>query len=256
MGCQSEVFLEKNLTFSINTHDPGTAGAADAVSAPTYRVYETTTGTAILNGTMAKLDDTNTTGLYAATIACTAANGFENDKSYTIYVEATVLNTETSENKTGSISFGFRVFSMWNQSERTLTSSSTAPGQGIVASTWTAWRGDTLSRTFATIASDDSITKVQFTVKTKPESQEDSSAILAVDSVSGLLYLNGAAPAVAYTATFTIAGVLTVTAATMAQLSPHKYDYDVQVWRGSAVETIEDGTFTVSVDKSRATTPA
>ena len=59
----------------------------------------------------------------------------------------------------------------------------------------------------------------------------------------GLLRLNGTAPGT-YTATFTVAtGVLSVPAATMAQLDPRGYRYDVQVWRGAVVQTIERGGF-------------
>ena len=102
MGCQSEVKIGDNLTFSITTHDPDTGVLTDADSAPTWRLYEDETGTAIANGTMAKLDDTNTTGFYTELLACTAANGYENGKTYTVYVEATV------DSDKGGISYGFK----------------------------------------------------------------------------------------------------------------------------------------------------
>jgi hypothetical protein len=82
MGCQSKVFLESNLTFSICTHDPDTGVLTDASAVPTYRVYEDETAIPILTGDMAKLDDVNTTGFYTEQIACTAVNGFEINKSY------------------------------------------------------------------------------------------------------------------------------------------------------------------------------
>jgi hypothetical protein len=53
-------------------------------------VYEDETGTAILTGSMAKLDDANTTGHYSEQITLSAANGFEKGKSYNIYVTAAV----------------------------------------------------------------------------------------------------------------------------------------------------------------------
>jgi hypothetical protein len=90
MGCQSSVVLGNNLTFSVTTHDPDTGVLTDADAVPTYRVYEDDTATAILTGDMALLDTGNTTGFYAKKIACTAANGFEYGKSYTVYIEATV----------------------------------------------------------------------------------------------------------------------------------------------------------------------
>lgn len=103
MGCQSDVELGQNLTFSICTHDPDTGVLTDADSAPTYRVYEDETATPILTGSMAKLDDANTTGFYSEQIACTTANGFEVDKSYTVYIEATV------DSDKGGIAFSFKV---------------------------------------------------------------------------------------------------------------------------------------------------
>lgn len=82
--------IDDLLTFSITTHTAATGAITDADAAPAYRVYEDETGTAILTGTMAKLDDTNTTGHYSEQITLSAANGFENGKTYTIYITATV----------------------------------------------------------------------------------------------------------------------------------------------------------------------
>jgi len=245
MGCQTEVILGKNCTFSITTHDPDTGVLTDADSAPAYRVYEDETTTPILTGSMAKLDDANTTGFYTEKIACTAANGFEDGKSYTIYITATV------DSSVGGISFGFDIMTaIWSTSTRTLTSASTAPGTGLSAQEWTVIRGDTLSRTLSTISADATITKAQLTVKSS-NSQADSSAVLAIDSTSGLLYLNGESPG-AYTGTLVIAtGVLTVPAITMAQLAPGSYAYDIQVWRTAVVSTIEAGTFKILTDITR-----
>lgn len=103
MGCQSDVYLGNNLTFSICTHDPDTGVLTDADSAPAYRIYEDETATAILTGTMAKLDDSNTTGFYSELVACTTANGFEVGKSYNIYISATV------DSDTGGIAYSFTV---------------------------------------------------------------------------------------------------------------------------------------------------
>jgi hypothetical protein len=82
--------LSDNLTFTVNTHNATTGAAADADSVPAYRVYEDETTTPILTGTMAKLDDDNTTGFYSEQIALTAANGFEAGKSYSIRISAAV----------------------------------------------------------------------------------------------------------------------------------------------------------------------
>lgn len=102
MGCPSEVNIGDNLVFSVCTHDPDTGVLTDADAVPTYLVYEDETGTAILTGSMAKLDDANTTGFYTELIACTTGNGFEDGKSYTVYIEATV------DSDTGGISYGFK----------------------------------------------------------------------------------------------------------------------------------------------------
>lgn len=107
MGCPTEVTIGDNLTFSITTHDPDTGVVTDAGSAPSYRVYEDETPTAILTGSLAKLDDANTTGFYTETIACTAANGFESGKTYTVYIEATV------DSDKGAICYGFKAQAGW-----------------------------------------------------------------------------------------------------------------------------------------------
>jgi len=104
MGCQSAVEIGNNLTFSITTHDPDTGILTDADAAPIYRIYEDETAVPILTGTMAALDAINTTGFYTELIACTTANGFEDGRSYTIYIEATV------DADTGGISYGFTVY--------------------------------------------------------------------------------------------------------------------------------------------------
>lgn len=82
--------IDDTLTFSVNTHKVDTGVGTDADGVPTYRVYEDETGTAILNGSMAKLDDDNTVGFYSKQLTLSAANGFEAGKSYNIYITATV----------------------------------------------------------------------------------------------------------------------------------------------------------------------
>lgn len=90
------VIIDKSLTFYVNTHD-GVAGVIDADSVPSYRIYEDETGTPILTGSMAKLDDTNTVGYYSEAIACSAANGFEVGKSYCIRILATIDSVDYVE---------------------------------------------------------------------------------------------------------------------------------------------------------------
>lgn len=105
MGCPALCAIGDNLVFSVTTHDPDTGVLTDADSAPTYRIYEDETATAILTGSMSKLDDGNTTGFYTELIAATAANGFEDGKTYTIYIEATV------DGDTGGMAYAFKAYS-------------------------------------------------------------------------------------------------------------------------------------------------
>ncbi|HUT63433.1 MAG TPA: hypothetical protein VMZ04_05700 [Anaerolineae bacterium] len=107
MGCPTESYIGETLTFSICTHDPDTGVLTDADAAPIYWIYEDETGTSINasspgSDVMAKLDDGQTVGLYSETVTISAANGYENGKSYTIYIKATV------DSDTGGISYGFK----------------------------------------------------------------------------------------------------------------------------------------------------
>lgn len=96
-------YIDDTLTFTVVTHRVDTGALTDADAVPAYRVYEDETGTAILNGNMAKLDDTNTTGFYSEQLTLSAANGFEVGKSYAIYVSAAVNSV------TGGQTFNFKV---------------------------------------------------------------------------------------------------------------------------------------------------
>jgi len=104
MGIPSGPFyIDDTLTFTVNTHTVSTGVATDADSAPTYRVYEDETGTAILTGTMALLDSANTAGFYSEQLTLSAANGFEVGKSYSVYVAATVNSIAATQ------SYNFKV---------------------------------------------------------------------------------------------------------------------------------------------------
>ena len=100
MSFLGEWEIDDLLTFPCNTHAVDTGVATDADAVPSYRVYEDETGTAILTGNMAKLDDANTTGFYSEQITLSAANGFEVGKSYTVYVSATVDSVTGTMNHT------------------------------------------------------------------------------------------------------------------------------------------------------------
>jgi hypothetical protein len=82
--------IDDYLVFPCNTHRADTGAAVDADGTVTYRVYEDETAGPVASGTMAVLDDANTTGFYTEQIQLTSASGFEKGKAYTIYIAATV----------------------------------------------------------------------------------------------------------------------------------------------------------------------
>ena len=85
-----QFYLDDAVTFTVTTSRTSDGGGIDADSLPTYRIYEDENGTAIATGSMAKLDDTNTTGFYSEQINLYAVNGFEYSKTYNIYIEGIV----------------------------------------------------------------------------------------------------------------------------------------------------------------------
>jgi hypothetical protein len=129
MGCPAAVELGNNLSFGIATHDPDTGILTDADAVPTYEVYEEDGSVAILSGSMVKRA-TGKTGRYKGIIACTSANGFEDSKSYTIEILATVDGDE------GGISFSFRC-------ETLAAAVGQISGNGAYACTWTVNDGST-----------------------------------------------------------------------------------------------------------------
>jgi len=104
MGCPSEIEIGDNFTISVDVHDPTTGALTDADAVPTFRIYEDGGDLPIISGTVTKVDDTNTTGHYAESIAGTAGNGFENGKSYTVQIDAAVSGVR------GGISYGFKAY--------------------------------------------------------------------------------------------------------------------------------------------------
>lgn len=178
MGCQTSVVLGRNLTFTVTTHDPDTGVLTDADAVPTYRVYEDETAVAILTGNMAILDNANTTGFYSEQIACTSANGFELNKSYNIYIEATV------DSDTGGISYGFTVV-------RSYASASSAIAAAIEGGVISIQRGDSLSVAITDLGDISGRSKLWFTVKAS-RSHTDAQAIIQIEETAGLVYLNGA----------------------------------------------------------------
>lgn len=256
MGCQAQVTLGDNLTFTITTHDPDTGILTDADSAPAYRVYEDETATAILTGTMTKLDDASTTGFYSEQIACSAANGFEADKSYSVYIEATV------DGDTGGISYGFTVVSIaadvWAYGTRTLTQSAASVAAAVSGTDLSIHRGDSLSASFTDLGDISGRTKLWFTIKAMRR-DADTAAIIQIEETAGLVYINAAAAGTSANGSITVddavAGDITVTLDEVetAKLSPDALVYDIQVLDGGNITTLTAAAATVTADVTRAT---
>jgi len=250
MGCQSQVSVGDYLTFSICTHDPDTGELTDADAAPTYRIYEDETATAILTGTMAKLDDAHTTGFYTEQTQCSAANGFENWKSYTIYIEATV------DGDMGGIAYTFVIRNPWAYGTRTLTQSAAEVAATVAGSSITVMRGNSWSISLTGLGSLVGRTKLWFTVKGN-KSDADTAAIIQITEEEGLKYLNGAA-GTAGNGSVTVDdeddGDITIVlkAVETAKVRPASLHYDVQVLI-AGVSTPTEGLLHVTDDVTRAT---
>lgn len=192
--------IDDLLTFTAVTHKVDTGVLTDADSVPSYRIYEDETGTAILTGSMAKLDDTNTTGFYSEQITLSAANGFENGKSYAIYISATVNSI------VGGQTFNFKV---------------DVPDVNIVSAAGTAWASGAISAAaFAANAitaaklDPDVTTELQAGLATQtsvddlPTNAELATALAAADDA--VLAQIALVKAKTDGLTFTVAGVLDV----------------------------------------------
>lgn len=262
MGCQSEVYVGDNLTFSVCTHDPDTGALTDADAAPAYRIYEDETATPILTGTMALLDGSNTTGFYSEQIACTTANGFETGKSYTIYISGAVGGT------TGGICYGFRTLTatptaVWANATRTLTQSAASVTSAVSGSTITQYRGTRWSMTI-TIADCTGYSKLWFTVK-EDQNHADTSALVQVEltapaaGTDGLQYINKAAATTAANASITVNSGTSITVMVKgvetAKLTPGTgLYYDVKaIINSDGPDLLGEGSFTIDADTTRAT---
>ena len=95
--------IDDYLTFVVNTHKASTGAATDGDGVPIFRIYEDETATPIVTGSMALLDDANTTGFYSERVQLTAGSGFGKGKSYNVYIEVTVNSI------VGTISHNFQI---------------------------------------------------------------------------------------------------------------------------------------------------
>lgn len=85
---QGTRYIDDVVTITAQFSNASTGAATDATGSPAYRVYEDQT--LLFTGTMATLDGSNTDGFYSAQFTASAANGFEVNKTYTVWVSATV----------------------------------------------------------------------------------------------------------------------------------------------------------------------
>jgi hypothetical protein len=254
MGCLAEVELGANQLFGIACHDPDTGVLTNADSAPIYRVYEEETATPILTGTMTALDAVNTTGFYTELFACSTGNGFEDDKGYFIYIEATV------DSDTGGITFSFRVKNnVWSEPTRRLTQSAAAVTATLAGDTITVKRGDTLSVSLTGLGDISASTKLWFSVKNHLR-DADTASIVQIDDATGLLYLNATdASARAANGSITVddavAGNITIAldeAETDDLVPVNGLVYDVQMLDSSGdVTTLTEGDLDVEGDVTR-----
>jgi len=209
---------------------------------------------------MAKLDDSNTIGFYVGSLLLAAGSGFEVNKSYVIYITATVGGV------TGTAAHSFQVeYATWSNPSRTLTMSPAQIAEVVVGEI-ACTRGDTFAHTFTGLTLT-GWTKVYFGVKRDLSLADSTSEILIKETnpgagTDGLLYLNKAAPVTpiaAADASLTvddIAGtvVVAISAAATALLDEAgPLTYDLQVHTATAVTTVENGFFYVSFDVVQAT---
>jgi len=89
MACPKEGVIGKILTFTIRGKN-GLGSPTDTDSLPTYKVYKTNIDDPIITGTMSKLNDNNTTGLYEAQLNITEDNNFYIYNTYTIDIKTTI----------------------------------------------------------------------------------------------------------------------------------------------------------------------
>ncbi len=149
MGCPDQCILGQNLTFTVQAKD-GTGAPANAASDPAYVIYEDEKKTEILSGTMPLLTAGNV-GFYTEQIATTAANGFEQYKTYAIRITATVAGVAVAKTYS-TICLGAEDFPASTSGALTTTANYKAFA-GITTSDDDALIGNLISRATAAIES-------------------------------------------------------------------------------------------------------
>jgi len=234
--------LDDFLTWCVNTHNPATGAAADAAAPPSYRIYEDETAVPILTGAMALLDDANTTGFYSERIQLTATSGFEKSRCYTIYMQATVAGTVVTFSHTFQIEAAVNLSIL---STATVPVVSVASGGAITVRPYTTW-----IIPISGLGSLAGRTALYFTVKTDPDSDVDSEAMLQVEETAGLLRVNGAAAAAingSLLVTDAVNGDLTVTINKAVTGLPRQagMPWDVKIVTAAATKILGEGEFNI-----------
>lgn len=85
----SQVPIDEVVHFDVVTHNPSTGAVSDADATPTYSVFEEDTDTPILGPTNLT-KRTSLTGNYRGSFTCSADNGFESGRWYSVIASATV----------------------------------------------------------------------------------------------------------------------------------------------------------------------
>ena len=262
MGCPAEVTLGDTFVFSVCTHDPDTGALTDADAVPSYRVYEDETATAILTGNMAKLDDSNTLGFYTETITASVGNGFEANKTYTVYIVATV------DSDTGGIAYGIKcAANVWDYATRTLTATAAATTAAVSGSDLAITIAATYTATLSGMTIPATWTKVWFTLKNRDNHTDAQSQVQILKSNpasaanDGLLYLAGAVATTKANGSLVVdqaAGTvaITITDDATVSLSPGTaLVYDLKVMTSAGATTVlTEGTATISYTPTRAIT--
>ena len=143
---------------------------------------------------------------------------------------------------------------IWANATRTLTQSATSITAAVSGSSITDIRGNSWDIDVADLTLD--ANKIQFAIK-KTVGNEDSEALLFVDTDTGLLIVNGAAATDATQASLTYTGT-TLTIETDAEITAllpvGDWRYGIQsITAGGVVSEIYGGTFTITADISKAT---
>jgi hypothetical protein len=256
------VKLAGNLTFYTTTHTLATGAAVDADAVPGYRVYEDETGTPLLTGSMALLDDANTTGFYSEQIAVTVANGFEVGKDYCIRITKVIGGVTSTEAQTFAVD-SKRVSDLNDLAAgaaMTWTVSAAAMTASLTGATITIHRGDVLTVAFTGLGNVSTKTKSWIAIKNSKDDL-DAASYLFCEETAGLTIVNGVAytpitdASLVWTNTTTGAATFTIKAAVTVNFTKaNTRYYEIQVLETAGPRTVTEGQCLVTYDVVRTIT--